>query len=92
MKNDSIKDSYLKKINLIQKYNKSYYDKSNPIVTDQEYDFLKREIIFLEKRYKFLKNKYSPTILVGFKPSKNFQKIKHKVPMLSLSNAFNEED
>ena len=92
MKNDSIKDSYLKKINLIQKYNKSYYDKSNPIVTDQEYDFLKREIIFLEKRYKFLKNKYSPTVLVGFKPSKNFKKIKHKVPMLSLSNAFNEED
>ena len=74
MKNDSIKESYLKKINLIKKYNKSYYDESNPIVTDQEYDFIKREIISLENEYKFLKNKHSPTNLIGFKPSKNFKK------------------
>ncbi|MDC3400875.1 NAD-dependent DNA ligase LigA, partial [Candidatus Pelagibacter ubique] len=40
----------------------------------------------------FLNNDRSPTKIVGFKPSKNFQKIKHKVPMLSLGNAFNEED
>ena len=92
MKNNSIKESYLKKINLIQKYNKSYYNESNPIVTDQEYDFLKRELISLENKYKFLKSEYSPTKSVGFKPSKNFQKVKHKVPMLSLGNAFNEED
>ncbi|MDA9104876.1 NAD-dependent DNA ligase LigA, partial [Candidatus Pelagibacter ubique] len=39
-----------------------------------------------------LNNDRSPTKIVGFKPSKNFQKIKHKVPMLSLGNAFNEED
>ena len=50
MKNNSIKESYLKKINLIQKYNKSYYNKSNPIVTDQEYDFLKRQLISLENK------------------------------------------
>ena len=41
---------------------------------------------------KFLKNNYSPSKSVGFKPSKNFQKVKHKVPMLSLGNAFNEDD
>ena len=44
------------------------------------------------KNNKFLINKNSPSQSVGFKPSKNFQKIKHKVPMLSLGNAFNEED
>jgi len=83
---------YLKKINVIQSYNKHYYDKNKPIVSDQEFDLLKRDIINLENKYKFLKSAHSPTKLVGFKPSKNFQKIKHKVPMLSLGNAFNEED
>ena len=53
---------------------------------------LKKEIINLEKKYKFLNHKNSPSKVVGFKPSKNFKKIQHKVPMLSLSNAFDEED
>ena len=83
---------YQKKINLIQKYNKQYYDKNKSIVPDQIFDSLKKDIIKLEKEYKFLKSVNSPTRSVGFKPSKNFQKIKHKVPMLSLGNAFNEED
>ena len=83
---------YLKKINLLQKYNKYYYDKDKPIVSDQIFDLLKKDIIDLESRHKFLKSEDSPTRSVGFKPSKNFQKVKHKVPMLSLGNAFNEED
>ena len=45
MKNDLIKKDYLKKIKLIQKYNKYYYDKDNPIVNDIDYDLLKREIL-----------------------------------------------
>ncbi|MDA7781355.1 NAD-dependent DNA ligase LigA, partial [Candidatus Pelagibacter sp.] len=56
------------------------------------YDLLKKEIIDLENSYKFLNNDRSPTKIVGFKPSKNFKKVKHKVSMLSLGNAFNEED
>ena len=83
---------YLKKINLVQKYNKYYYDKNKPIISDQEFDLIKKEIINLEKKYKFLNSKFSPTKSVGFQPSKNFQKIKHRVPMLSLGNAFNEDD
>ena len=83
---------YLKKINLIQKYNKYYYDKNKPIVSDQIFDLLKKDVIELENKFKFLKNDYSPTRSVGFKPSKNFQKVKHRVPMLSLGNAFSEED
>ena len=92
MNNKDAEIEYLKKINLLQRYNKNYYDKNNSIVSDQKFDLLKKDIINLENKYKFLKNEYSPTKSVGFKPSKNFQKVKHKIPMLSLGNVFNEED
>jgi len=87
-----ISKDYLIKIKLLQKYNQHYYDKDKPIITDQEYDYLKKEVIDLEKKFKFLKNSQSPSLVIGFKPSKNFKKVKHKVAMLSLGNAFNEED
>ena len=92
MNDKNIEIEYLKKIDLVQKYNKHYHDKDKPIVSDQIFDILKKDIIDLENKYKFLKNKHSPTNAVGFKPSKNFQKVKHRVPMLSLGNAFDEED
>ena len=92
MKKKYIIKSYFEQIHLIQKYNKHYYDRNRPIVTDEEFDLLKRRIIDLENQYQFLKSELSPTKSIGFKPSKNFQKVKHKVPMLSLGNAFNEED
>ena len=81
-----------KKIDKFNKYNKAYYDLDSPIVSDQEYDSLKAEIISFEKKYKLLKSKFSPSISVGYKLSNKFKKIKHKVPMLSLSNAFSEKD
>ncbi len=87
-----LKKEYLKKISQLQKYNSAYYDKSSPIITDSEYDKLKKDIIDFENKYDFLKNPNSPSLTVGFKPSKNFKKKKHKVPMLSLSNAFDKED
>ena len=92
MKYDSIKKDYLKKINSIKIHNNHYYNRDNPIISDQDYDLLKNEIVNLENKYNFLRNKDSPTKSVGFKPSKNFKKVKHKIPMLSLGNAFNEED
>jgi len=92
MKNEEVKKDYLKKIKKIDNYNKNYYEKSKPVVSDAEFDRLKNEILNLEKKYIFLNNSNSPSKIVGFKPSKNFQKIKHKIPMLSLGNAFNEED
>ena len=92
MKNSSIKNEYLKKIKLLHKYNKAYFDESRPLITDQEFDELKKQIFDLEKKYKFLDHKNSPSRTIGFSPSKNFKKVKHRVPMLSLSNAFNEED
>ena len=87
-----IKKKYLKKISKLQNLNKAYYEKNSPNITDREFDLLKNEILSLEKKYKFLNSDQSPSQSVGFKPSKNFKKVKHIVPMLSLSNAFNEED
>jgi len=92
MSNDFIKKDYLKKIKFIQKHNNHYYNKDKPIIPDNEFDKLKKNVIDLENKYNFLNNKNSPSQSVGFKPSKNFQKIKHRVSMLSLGNAFNEED
>jgi len=92
MNKDLIKKNYLIKIKSIQKLNRLYYDKSKPIISDADYDKLKIEILELEKKYIFLKNSSSPSITIGFKPSKNFEKIKHRVPMLSLGNVFNEDD
>ena len=92
MKKKEIKKKYNDKVKLIKKYNFSYYDKSNPIVNDQIYDNLKQEILQLEIDYTFLKSDDSPSKIIGYKPSKNFKKVPHKVPMLSLGNAFSEED
>ena len=89
---ESIKKEYLKKIKLVKKYNQLYYDESRPEISDSQFDKLKKEIIDLENKYSFLDDRDSPSKIVGFKPSKNFKKIRHKIPMLSLSNAFNEED
>ena len=92
MNKSFIRKDYLKKVKLLQNHNKSYFDENKSIITDQKYDNLKREIIDLENRYTFLKSNQSPNKSIGFKPSKNFKKIKHKAPMLSLGNAFNEDD
>ncbi|MDA9754756.1 NAD-dependent DNA ligase LigA [Candidatus Pelagibacter sp.] len=92
MNKKNIQKLYNSKIKKLNKLNELYFDKSKPGVTDQEYDELKKEIITLEKKYNFIKFKNSVSGNVGFKPSKNFKKIFHRVPMLSLSNAFSEND
>ena len=92
MLDEKINQKYSKKIKLFQKYNKHYYDLNDPLVNDQEFDKLKQEIIDLEKKYEYLNSVNSPSNSVGFRPSKVFKKIKHSVPMLSLGNAFDEND
>ena len=92
MNKKKIQSDYNKKIKLINNLNKFYYEKSKPLVSDKEYDDLKKEILTLEKKNDFLRSKISPSKIVGFKPSKNFKKVAHRVEMLSLANAFTEED
>ena len=92
MSKEEIRNKYKKKIKLIKDYNQKYYNENLSIISDSDYDELKIEIISLEKKYSYLRSKDSPTKTIGYKPSKNFKKATHRVPMLSLSNAFNEED
>jgi DNA ligase (NAD+) len=92
MNKDLIKKKYNEKINLINYYNKKYFDENLSEISDKDYDKLKKELIKLEKNYTFLSSENSPTSKVGYKPSKNFKKVTHKVPMLSLGNAFSEND
>ena len=86
-----VSKEYERKLALLEKYNKHYYQDQKPLVSDKIYDELKNEILVIEKKYKFSNSK-SPSVKVGYKPSKKFEKYKHKVKMLSLSNAFNQED
>ena len=74
MKEKEIQNLYKKKIELFNKLNKFYYQKSKPLISDGEYDELKKEIISLENKYDFLRSKNSPLKIVGYKPSKNFKK------------------
>ena len=92
MNKKKIENQYKSKIKLINSYNKFYYDKSSPKVSDEVYDKLKRDILSLERDYDFLTSASSPSKIVGYKPSKNFSKFPHRVPMLSLANAFDEKD
>jgi len=92
MNKKEVQKEYNKKIKLYNQYSKHYYDNSSPIVSDKKFDELKHDILLLEKNYNFLNSKNSPSKIVGFKPSKNFNKEKHRIPMLSLSNAFDEKD
>jgi len=92
MNESDFKKEYEKKIKLFKKLNEHYYNLSKPLISDQKFDKLKNDIIILEKKHNYLKSKDSPKVSIGFKPSKNFLKIKHKIPMLSLDNVFNKED
>ena len=76
----------------IEQHNIAYYVKNDPIISDSEYDLLLRKLENLEKSNpeKILKN--SPTQRVGAKPENGFSPIEHTMPMLSLSNAMNEEE
>ena len=86
------KKNYQEKLNKLKIHNKLYFEKNSPKISDAEFDKLKQEILNIEKKFPSLKNKYSPSHQVGFKPSKSFDKYTHKVQMLSLSNAFDEND
>ncbi len=92
MDKKEIQKLYKKKIRLLNRYNQYYYDKNKPLIDDKNYDELKASILSLEKKNDFLKSKKSPSEIIGYKPSKNFKKSTHRVPMLSLANAFSEED
>ena len=76
----------------IEKHNYHYYVLDNPIVSDTEWDKLFKELETLESEYPNLIDINSPTQRVGAKPLDGFKTDKHRIPMLSLSNAMNNEE
>ncbi|RAI80071.1 NAD-dependent DNA ligase LigA [Macrococcoides goetzii] len=77
---------------LLHRYNYEYHVLDNPTVPDAEYDKLLHELIAIEEKHPELKTQDSPTVRVGAEPLSKFDKVNHDTPMLSLGNAFSEED
>lgn len=76
----------------IERHNRLYYENDAPEITDAEYDHLFQELKELETSYPELARSDSPTLRVGGKPLARFSQVTHRMPMLSLDNAFSEGD
>ena len=76
----------------ISEHDRLYYQKDAPKVSDAEYDALRRRLNAIEARFPDLKTLTSPSMKIGAAPSGRFPKVRHAVPMLSLANAFTDED
>ena len=76
----------------IAAHDRAYHAEDAPVVSDAEYDALKRQLLALESGFPDLARPDSPTGRVGAAPSEGFGKVRHRVPMLSLGNAFTDED
>ncbi|MEZ2459143.1 NAD-dependent DNA ligase LigA [Salinicoccus roseus] len=76
----------------LNRYNYEYHVLDDPTIPDSEYDRLLHELIALEEQYPEFKSDTSPTVRVGGEVLSRFEKVEHDTPMLSLGNAFNEEE
>ena len=91
-KTSKIEKIYKEKFQELLKHNRAYFEKDSPIISDSEFDELKKEILKLEDKHPSLKNLGGVETAIGYKPSTKFEKIKHSKEMLSLSNAFEKKD
>ena len=76
----------------IAKHDRAYYEKDKPAISDAAYDALRARNTAIEERFPALKRADSPSDRVGARPSDQFTEVPHAVPMLSLGNAFTDED
>lgn len=76
----------------IRRYDRHYYVLDQPLIGDFEYDQLFQELLTLEENHPELDRSDSPTGRVGGKPLEQFQKVPHRIPMLSLTNSYSPED
>ena len=76
----------------IEVHNERYYQKDAPTVSDAAYDALRQRLVAIEAKFPDLVTTDSPTQKVGAVPARGFAKVQHAVPMLSLGNAFSDED
>ena len=87
-----VQEEISKLVSLLNKYSYDYYVEDNPQISDTEYDTLYKQLEKLEKNHPEYILENSPTQRVGDRVLDEFEKITHKVPMLSLSNTFSTED
>ncbi len=92
MTEDNAKLIILSLTDKINRANYDYYVKSSPTISDAKYDASFRELQELESNFPHLIQDDSPTRRVGIEPSDEFEKYEHKSPMLSLSNAMNDDE
>ncbi|MFE1245811.1 NAD-dependent DNA ligase LigA [Fictibacillus sp. NPDC058756] len=92
MNEEHAKNRILELRELLEKYNYEYHVLDKPSVPDAEYDQLMKELIELENNHPELHDEHSPTSRVGGAILDFFEKVEHTVPMLSLGNAFNDQD
>lgn len=76
----------------IEFHNYRYHALNDPVISDEEYDRLFRELLELEAEYPELSSPDSPSRRIGAEPQEKFRKVEHRRPMLSLANAFDEEE
>lgn len=76
----------------IRAHDQAYYQEDAPVVSDAEYDGLTQQLLALEQRHPGLITPDSPSQTVGAQPAAGFAKVRHRVAMLSLANAFGEDD
>jgi DNA ligase (NAD+) len=76
----------------IAAHDRRYYQEDAPIISDAEYDALRQRNAAIEAAFPDLVRPDSPSLRIGAAPSEKFAKVRHKVPMLSLDNAFDEDD
>ena len=88
----SFSDRALELRRLIRHHNERYYVDAAPEISDAEFDALMRELQDLERAHPELADPESPTVRVGGRPAEGFAKVNHLVPMLSLENAYNEDE
>ncbi|MBN3553077.1 NAD-dependent DNA ligase LigA [Fictibacillus nanhaiensis] len=92
MNEEQAKERILELREMLEKYNYEYHVLDKPSVPDAEYDQLMKELIELENNHPELHDEHSPTSRVGGAVLDFFEKVEHTVPMLSLGNAFNDQD
>jgi len=83
---------FKERIKELKKHNILYFNKDKPVISDAEYDDLKKQLFKIEKTNKYLKKLNLLNNLVGATPTNKFNKFNHLKPMLSLSNAFDRND
>jgi len=85
-------DEYLHLLKEIKKHNDLYFQKSQPVISDYEYDLLVKKVEKIENKHPEWVSEDTPTRRVGEAPSKGFKQVTHESPMLSLSNTYSKEE